>query len=67
MNSSPIICEYLADVLYLSFLEKMSQGIETSVVMDFAQQMSVLTSVLFSIFNLVLEWHKLHLYEHFCR
>lgn len=29
MNSSSIICEYLACVLYLSFLEKMSQGIET--------------------------------------
>lgn len=36
MNSSPIICEYPAYVLYLSFLEKISQGIETSVVMDFA-------------------------------
>lgn len=41
MNSSPIICEYLADVLYLSFLEKVYQGIETSVVMDFAWQMFV--------------------------
>lgn len=63
MNSSPITCEYLADVLYLSFLEKMSQGIETSVVTDFSRQMSVLTSEFFSVFKLVLQWHKLQLYK----
>lgn len=67
MNSSSIICEYLARVLYLSFLEKMSQGIETSVVMDFVWQMSISTSELFSIFKLVLERHKLYLNKPFCQ
>lgn len=55
INSSSIICEYLAGVLYLSFLKKMSQRIETSAVMDFARQMSIPTNELFSIFKLVLE------------
>lgn len=43
MNSSPIICEYLADVLYLSLLEKSKflRELRHLLCMDFEWQMFV--------------------------
>lgn len=66
VDSSSIICENLADVLF-SFLpwENVSREFETAFVMDFSWQISVPNSELFAPFKLVLDGHILHLCNFF--